>query len=47
MLSLRWKPKAVGVQFLFSRVSDLSFLSLIQKENAKSSVNDFKLQRTG
>lgn len=30
-----------------SRVSDLSSLSPIWKGNAKSSLNDFKLQRTG
>lgn len=36
----------MGAQFSFPRVSDLSSLSLILKENAKFSLNDFKPQRT-
>lgn len=37
----------MGVPFFLSRVSVLSSLSLTHKGNAKSSLNDFKLQRTG
>ena len=46
MLLPRYEPNAVGAQFSFPRVSDLSSLSLILKENAKFSLNDFKPQKT-
>ena len=36
----------MGAQFSFPRVSDLSSLSLILKENAKFSLNDFKPLKT-
>ena len=36
----------MGAKFSFPRVSDLSSLSLILKENAKFSLSDFKPQRT-